>query len=142
MAYAFRDMIELTEPDITKKGLSLEKVRSCSMPKEQQAEQSKLEDLINLCKPVTKWFSQPNLDVDENHDQQLQSFFSLTSSLSNKKIADYISSAKMSWEKMNTSRNQYLQTIGEPEFKVERNLRQKYIMYENDRPNEYELYTL
>lgn len=31
----------------------------------------------------------------------------------------------MSWEKMNTSRNQYLQTIGEPEFKVERNLRQK-----------------
>jgi hypothetical protein len=66
--------------------------------------------------------------VDENHDQQLQSFFSLTSSLSNKKIADYISSAKTSWEKMNSARNQYLNTIGEPEFKVERNLRQKYIM--------------
>jgi len=88
MAYAFRDIIELTEPDITKKGLSLEKVRSCNLPKDLITEQSQLEDLINLCKPITKWFSQPNLDVDENHDQQLQSFFSLTSSLSNKKIAD------------------------------------------------------
>lgn len=88
MAYAFRDMIELTEPDITQKGLSLEKVRKCNLSESEQAEQSVLEELINLSKPITKWFSQPNLDVDENHDQQLQSFFSLTSSLSNKKIAD------------------------------------------------------
>lgn len=106
MTYAFRDMIEITEPDITKKGLSLEKVRACNISRDEQVEQIKCEELINLNKPVFKWFSQPNLDVDENHDQQLQSFFSLTSSLSNKKIADQISSAKSSWEKMNAARNQ------------------------------------